>query len=95
MESQLEQKRSSTIKFITLGTLLALSSTLTGCSTTPTAVAQKQKDKDKEKEEQTSRGHAYMGHGVRPPFSSSVTSSPKPGGTISRGWFGGFRFCGG
>ncbi|HIA54006.1 MAG TPA: hypothetical protein EYN91_18265 [Candidatus Melainabacteria bacterium] len=94
MDSQLKEKRSSTLKFITLGTLVALSSNLTGCSTTPTAIAQKDKDKDKE-ENQSSGGHYYGGHGVRSKIPMGTSSTPKPSGTISRGWFGGFRFCGG
>lgn len=96
MESQLNEKRSRTLKFITLGTLVALSSTLTGCSTSPTAIAQKDKDKDKDKEEnRTSGGHYYGGHGVATRFPSGGASNPKPSGTIQRGWFGGFRFSGG
>jgi hypothetical protein len=94
MESQLNEKRSRRLKFITLGTLVALSSTLTGCSTAPTAIAQKDKDKDKE-ENQTSHGHYYGGHGLATRFPSGGTSNPKPSGTIQRGWFGGFRFSGG
>jgi hypothetical protein len=94
MESQLKEKRGSTIKFITLGTLVALSSTLTGCSTTPTTIAQKDKDKDKE-ENRSSSAHYSGGHGVRTRMPIATASTPKPSGTVSRGWFGGFRFCGG
>ncbi|MBX9949035.1 MAG: hypothetical protein K2Y39_07725 [Candidatus Obscuribacterales bacterium] len=94
MESQLEEKRSKSLKFITLGTLVALCSTLTGCSTAPTAIAKRDKDKDKE-ENQTSGGHYYGGHGVITRYPSGGASSPKPSGTIQRGWFGGFRFSGG
>ena len=93
MESQSKAKRSKAIKFIALGSLLALSSTLTGCSKSPT-LAQSDREKEKEENSHTSGGHFYGGHiggGARTP----VTSSARPAaGTASRGWFGGFHFSG-
>ena len=94
MESQLKEKRSKKLQFITLGSLVALCSTMTGCTTSPTAIAQKDKDKDKEENSTTGGGHYYGGGGrVRAPMASSGTA--RPSGTVSRGWFGGFRFSGG
>lgn len=98
MESQLREKRSKTIQFITLGSLVAFCSTMTGCTTSPTAIAQRDKDKEKEKEENraTGGGHYYGGGSggrVRMPMANSGTS--RPSGTVSRGWFGGFHFSGG
>ncbi len=93
MESQLKEKRSKTIQFITLGSLVALCSTMTGCTTSPTQIAQKDKEKEKE-ENRTSSGGSYGGSGrARMPMASSGTS--RPSGTVSRGWFGGFHFSGG
>lgn len=99
MESQSKEKRSKALQFIALGSLVALSSTFTGCSNT-TAIASKDKDKEKEKKEKeennTTGGYHYYGGGSRiyAPLGSSGTSRPAVG-TVSRGWFGGFHFSGG
>ena len=94
MESHSKVKRSKALQFIALGSLIALSSTMTGC-TKSTALS----DKDKEKEENSSTtgGSHYYGGGLgrsRAPLASSGTSKPAFG-TVSRGWFGGFHFSGG
>lgn len=94
MESQSKAKSSKAIKLIALGSLLSLSTSLTGC-TTATKIAHKEKDKDKDKEENTSYsgGHYYGGSRYRS-RSSLGSSTPRAAtGTVSRGWFGGFRFC--
>ncbi len=93
MESQSKEKRSKTLQFIALGSLIALSSTMTGCTKATTISS---KDKEKEENNNTTGGYHYYGSGgrVRAPLASSGTSKPAFG-TVSRGWFGGFHFSGG
>lgn len=110
MESHTKEKRSRSLSLIALSSLVTLSTTLTGCSQS-TGIAEKpltagkglskRKTKDeKEKEEPTSTSHGFFhfwgGNGARGYRTPSASTASKPAfGTVSRGWFGGFRFSGG
>lgn len=102
MESQSKEKRSKSIQYIALGSLVAFSTTLTGCSKAP-SIAQNNQDKDKE--ETTASGSHFGSHGggvhvgggggsTRTPMAGNGAAKPAFG-AVSRGWFGGFRFSGG
>jgi hypothetical protein len=93
MESQSKEKRSKTLQFIALGSLIALSSTMTGC-TKATTISSKDKEKEENNNNNTTGGYHYYSSRVRAPLASSGTSKPAFG-SVSRGWFGGFHFSGG
>jgi hypothetical protein len=93
MESQSKAKRSKAVQLIALGSLLSLSTSLTGCSTA-TQIASKDKEKDKDKEENTTSGGSHFhGGGFRTRRPVTSASTRPASGSVSRGWFGGFRFC--